>query len=95
MKIFGQWFAELVCFVPRCSTKLMSVGYCLSLFYRKENFMNEIEAFNRIYNLSLYLSYIERRHPFIFGRLKRKFDGLPGYTNMFEQETFHEKKEEN
>ena len=42
---------------------------------------SEIESYrNRIYNMSLYLSYIERKHPLLFSRLLKRFNGMPGYA---------------
>ncbi len=42
---------------------------------------SEYEALkDRLYNLSLYLNYIEDFHPIVFRKLNRLFDGMPGYT---------------
>lgn len=35
---------------------------------------------NTVYNLRLYLGYIEIKHPELFASLRQFFDGLPGYT---------------
>lgn len=43
--------------------------------------LNEYESMKTsIYNLSLYLSYIEKHHPILFRKLNRMFDGLPSYS---------------
>ena len=35
---------------------------------------------NTIYNLNLYLSYLEEHHPDVFREMEEHFEGLPGYS---------------
>ncbi len=48
------------------------------------------EADDRVYNLNLYLAYIERNYPGVFAQLEDHFDGLPGYAGT----TWYEGEEE-
>ncbi|MBQ8619083.1 MAG: hypothetical protein IJ418_16425 [Clostridia bacterium] len=36
----------------------------------------------QIYNLTLYLHYIEQNHPEVFAQLNDHFEGLPGYSSI-------------
>lgn len=45
-----------------------------------------IELRQRIYNLSLYIAWLEEKHPRLFKKLEKEFDGLPGYAGEIELE---------
>lgn len=34
----------------------------------------------QVYNLTLYLRYLEQNYPEIFSQMQEHFDGLPGYS---------------
>lgn len=44
------------------------------------------ELKNRVYNLNLYLSYVEQVDKTLFNVLEDEFSGLPGYANDAEWE---------
>lgn len=45
----------------------------------------------RVYNLSLYLAWIENHKPRLFRKLMKLFSGLPGYAGLLEfDEAIHD-----
>lgn len=48
-----------------------------------KDILNELEGLkNQVYNLNLYLDYIEKNHPAVFAQVNDHFDGMPGYCNI-------------